>query len=83
METPDELRGRVAAIHILVVSGGPRVGDMEAALVAAAIGAQLSVISGGLLCLLGVVAVLRAFPELDAHVVAPDEPGLAIAPGGG
>ena len=69
METPDELRGRVSAIHILVVTGGPRVGDIEAALVASAIGAQLSVISGGLLCLLGVVGVLKAFPELDAHVV--------------
>ena len=69
MEAPDELRGRVAAIHILVVTSGPRFGDIEAALVASAIGAQLSVISGGLLCLVGVVAVMRAFPELDAHVV--------------
>lgn len=69
METPDELRGRVAAIHILVVTGGPQVGDIEAALVASAIGAQLSVMSGGLLCLLGVLVVARAFPELDAHVV--------------
>jgi hypothetical protein len=68
LEAPDELRGRVAAIHILVVTSGPRFGDIEAALVASAIGAQLSVISGGLLCLLGVVAVVRAFPELDAHV---------------
>ena len=68
MEAPDELRGRVAAIHILVVTGGPRVGDIEAALVATAIGAQLSVISGGVLCLLGVVAVVLAFPELDRHV---------------
>ena len=69
METPDELRGRVAAIHILVVTSGPQVGDIEAALVASAIGAQLSVMSGGLLCLLGVLVVARAFPELDAHVV--------------
>jgi len=69
METPDELRGRVAAIHILVVTSGPQVGDIEAALVATAIGAQLSVMSGGLLCLLGVLVVARAFPELDAHVV--------------
>lgn len=69
MEAPDELRGRVGAIHILVVTSGPRVGDIEAALVASVVGAQLSVISGGLLCLLGVVAVVRAFPELDAHVV--------------
>lgn len=69
METPDELRGRVASVHILVVTAGPQVGDIEAAVVASAIGAQLSVISGGLLCLLGVLVVARAFPELDAHVV--------------
>ena len=69
METPDELRGRVGSVHILVVTGGPQVGDIEAALLASAIGAQLSVISGGLLCLAGVLVVGRLFPELDAHVV--------------
>jgi MFS family permease len=75
METPDELRGRVNAIHLLVVTGGPQVGDIEAALLASVIGAQLSVISGGILCLLGVVVVARRFPELGAHVVpAPSGP---------
>ena len=74
METPDELRGRVAAIHILVVTSGPQVGDIEAALVASAIGAQLSVISGGILCLVGVVVVAKLFPELDAHIVPVEEP---------
>ena len=81
MEAPDELRGRVAAIHILVVTGGPRVGDIEAALVASAIGAQLSVISGGLLCLLGVARVMRAFPELDAHVAPRPAPASVLAAG--
>ena len=69
METPDDLRGRVASVHILVVTSGPQVGDIEAALVASAIGAQLSVISGGLLCLVGVLVVARLYPELDAHIV--------------
>ena len=80
METPDELRGRVAAINILVVTSGPQVGDIEAALVASAIGTQLSVISGGLLCLVGVVVVARLFPELDAHVT-PVEATLQVAEG--
>ena len=35
LDTPDELRGRVASIHILVVTSGPRLGDAEAAAVAA------------------------------------------------
>jgi MFS family permease len=71
LATPDELRGRVASIHILVVTSGPRLGDLEAAAVASAIGAQASVVSGGLLCLAGVAVVVRAFPELMAHVLHP------------
>ena len=64
--TPDELRGRVTSIHILVVTGGPRLGDVEASAVASLAGAQLSVVSGGLLCLVGLVAIVRSFPELVA-----------------
>jgi MFS family permease len=67
LSTPDELRGRVSAINLLVVTSGPRIGDIEAAAVASVIGAQLSAISGGALCLLGVLAVARAYPELDRH----------------
>ncbi len=67
-ETPDELRGRVMSIHTLVVTSGPRIGDAEAALVAAFIGPQLSVISGGVLCLVGLAWVVRAFPELGRYV---------------
>lgn len=67
LATPDHLRGRVTSIHLLVVTSGPRIGDIEAAAVAAIIGPQLSVLSGGFLCLLGVVAVARWFPELAAH----------------
>jgi MFS family permease len=71
LETPDELRGRVSALHILVVTSGPRLGDVEAAAVAAIAGAQFSVVSGGVACLLGVLVVARLFPDLAAHVVKP------------
>jgi hypothetical protein len=64
--TPDELRGRITSIHGLVVTGGPRLGDVEASAVAAAAGAQLSVVSGGLLCLVGLAGIVRSFPELVA-----------------
>lgn len=69
--TPDELRGRVSAIHILAVTSGPRIGDIEAAAVASVVGPQLSVVSGGVLCLLGVGAVVRRFPELARHTLHP------------
>jgi MFS family permease len=79
LETPDELRGRITALHILVVTSGPRLGDIEAAGAAALIGVQASVVSGGLLCLLGVLVVHRLFPELDAHV-APERQTPAEVP---
>jgi MFS family permease len=81
LAAPDELRGRVSSIHILVVTSGPRLGDIEAAAAAAIIGAQASVISGGILCVLGVAVVARLFPELGRHVHEPAAtPVTAVAP---
>jgi predicted MFS family arabinose efflux permease len=67
--TPDQLRGRVSSIHLLVVTSGPRLGDAEAAAVAALAGPQFAVVSGGVLCLVGLVAVLRFFPQLRDYEV--------------
>jgi len=72
LETPDPLRGRLMSIHTLVVTSGPRLGDAEAAGVAAVAGPQFSVVSGGVLCLLGLLAVLRRFPELLAYELPRD-----------
>ncbi len=69
LETPDALRGRIMSIHGLVVTSGPRIGDIEAAAVAAVVGPQAAVVSGGVLCLLGVAAVARLFPELVGHTI--------------
>jgi hypothetical protein len=77
----------VSAIHILVVTSGPRIGDIEAAAVASVVGAQLSAISGGVLCVLGVVGVARLFPELDRRLRPDAPPGTSLqggaAPGNG
>jgi MFS family permease len=75
LETPDALRGRIMSIHGLVVTSGPRIGDMEAAAVAAVVGPQAAVVSGGILCLLGVVVVARQFPELVGHTIRRRAPG--------
>ena len=66
---PDELRGRVTSIHTLVVTAGPRIGDIESALLATLIGPGLTVIVGGLLCLGGVAVMGRWLPELGEHVI--------------
>jgi MFS family permease len=67
LTVPDHLRGRLSGIHILVVSGGPRLGDLEAGLVAAAFSPTVSVVSGGLLCIAGALAVARFVPEFRRY----------------
>ncbi len=74
LEAPDSLRGRVMSIHTLVVTSGPRIGDIQAAVVASIIGPGQAVVAGGLACVAGVGLVTRAIPELAAHVVGRDAP---------
>jgi MFS family permease len=70
---PDDLRGRLSAVNIVVVTGGPRVGDFEAGVVAALASPAVSVVTGGLLCLVGVVALGLAVPSFARY-----RPGDAI-----
>lgn len=64
---PERLRGRLAGIHVLVVTGGPRLGDFEAGLVAAWTTPTISVITGGLACIAGAGLVALAYPELRRY----------------
>ena len=70
LTSPDALRGRVSSLHMMVVTSGPRLGDIEATMVASATSAQFSVVSGGLACLLGLLLVARRFPELARYDAA-------------
>src|SRR5207237_5555994 len=67
LSVPDALRGRLSAVHIAVVSGGPRLGDAEAGAVAALTTPRISVVSGGVACIVGVLAVLRWAPQLARY----------------
>ena len=71
--TPDALRGRVSSIHILVVTGGPRIGDVEATAVAEVVGPAGSVVTGGVLTLLGLGVIHLAMPEFDRLETRLDE----------
>jgi MFS family permease len=64
VSAPDHLRGRLFGIHILVVTGGPRLGDLEAGLVAGITSPVFSVVSGGIACVVGALAVAAVYPEL-------------------
>ncbi len=65
--TPDRLRGRMSSVFSLVVTSGPRLGDIESGLVAGVAGATGSVLIGGLGCIAGVGATILAFPQLAAY----------------
>jgi MFS family permease len=65
--TPDTMRGRMSSVYMLVVNSGPRLGDIESGSVAGAAGVRFSVVSGGLACLLGTVAVVAGFPALRRY----------------
>jgi MFS family permease len=67
METPDELRGRLSAINLVFVAGGPQLGQVESGVVASLWSPEASVVTGGLACL-GVVFVAHARrPEVAAY----------------
>jgi MFS family permease len=62
--TPDHLRGRMTAVSMIFARGGPQLGNLEAGIVAALIGAPLSVITGGLATLVTVALVAWFAPQL-------------------
>lgn len=74
LTAPDELRGRMSSMHTAVVAGGPRLGDLEAGVVAALTSVRFSVVSGGLLCVLGALAIGRWAPEFVKYRHDPDGP---------
>jgi len=83
LSVPDAFRGRLSGVHIAVVAGGPRLGDAEAGAVAALTTPQISVISGGLACIVGALVIARLVPEFarydskEAPVYSADGPTLA------
>jgi Transmembrane secretion effector len=64
--TPEALRGRMSATFMLVVTSGPRLGDLESGIAASLTTAGFAVVSGGLACVAGVLLVSAAFPALAA-----------------
>ena len=81
LAVPDALRGRLAGLQIAVVTGGPRVGDLEAGAVAAGFGNTVSVVSGGLACIAGALVLARALPGFRRQRMEPVQ-HEAAAPAG-
>jgi MFS family permease len=64
VRTPDELRGRVAAINSLFIGTSNELGGFESGVLASAIGPVGSVVVGGVGTIVSVVAIARVWPEI-------------------
>jgi MFS family permease len=62
--TPDSLRGRVSGIEFAQVAATPALGSVEAGLVASLTSLRVSIVSGGVACVLGTVVIALAVPAL-------------------
>ena len=67
LETPDWLRGRMTGVNMVFFMGGPQLGELEAGLVANWLGAVVSVVSGGLGCVIATLWIVRSTPALRRY----------------
>jgi MFS family permease len=64
---PDHLRGRLAGIEQVSYSTGPLLGNLEAGVVASLAGLRASIVSGGVLCVVGVALAALALPAFRRY----------------
>ena len=72
--TPDHLRGRLQGVFIVVVAGGPRLGDLVSGSVATVSSEAFAAIAGGIACVVAVAALTawqRGFLRYDAQDPTP------------
>lgn len=74
MAAPDGMRGRLQGIFTVVVTGGPRIGDLYIGVFATAVALWFPPVLGGIL-IIGLIAVLvrvqKSFREYDARTPTP------------
>jgi MFS family permease len=62
--TPDSMRGRLSGIELAQVAGAPELGNFEAGLVASLTSVRASIVSGGILTVVGTAVAALAIPAL-------------------
>jgi MFS family permease len=79
LATPDRMRGRMTSVNMIFFMGGPQLGELEAGLVAQAFSAPVSVVTGGIGCLIATAITAWRTPALRRYR-RDAEPMLAGAP---
>ena len=60
---PHHLRGRLAGLEMISYTSGPKLGDAEAGIVATLFSVRASVVSGGILCVVGTALISALIPQ--------------------
>jgi MFS family permease len=63
LAAPDAMRGRMQGVFIVVVAGGPRLGDLRAGAVASAASVSVAMVSGGVIVIVAMAAVALLVPS--------------------
>jgi MFS family permease len=71
LSTAEAFRGRVSSLYSMVISGGPRLGDLETGVVATLVSVPFAVVSGGVACLVGLGALAVLVPALGRYRFEP------------
>ena len=69
LETPDHLRGRMVGVNMVFFNGGPQLGELEAGLVAQWLGPVVSVVTGGIGCVVATAWIAATTPTLRRYRV--------------
>jgi MFS family permease len=63
LAAPDDMRGRMQGVFIVVVAGGPRLGDLRAGAIASAASVSVAMVSGGVLVVVAMAVVALLVPS--------------------
>jgi MFS family permease len=69
--TPDEMRGRLEGIGLAVWGTGPSLGNAEAGFVAALTSVRISIVSGGIACIVGAGVLALLLPRYRRYEAPP------------
>ena len=82
LAAPEEMRGRMQGVFIVVVAGGPRLGDLRAGALATATSVTVAMVSGGVVIVLAMIVVALVVPSFwlfrasrSAQVAGDSRPG--------
>lgn len=72
--TPDDMRGRLQGIFMVVVTGGPRLGDLYAGILTSLVALWFPPVLGGLIIMMLVATLLRVLPTFRHYDAAHPTP---------